>query len=245
MRSHLLTGKVTHTRVSPRAYRFEHDVFYLALDIDEIEAVDRGLTLFSYNHANFVYLLDRDQFDGGPLGERAREVAGVPPDDTETRITMVVYPRVAGYVFNPVTFYLVRSGGALERVVAEVHNTHGERFNYVLTGQTDPETGLWTAAADKQFYVSPFIAPKGHYTFTIRETKRSLDLAIDEYDESGQLVLRTGARLQRRRLTNRALAKAALRVPLVGLKTTVLIHFHALRLWRSGLRFYSHQRAAQ
>ena len=39
MRSHLLEGVVRHRRVRPFAYALEHDVFYVALDLDELDEV--------------------------------------------------------------------------------------------------------------------------------------------------------------------------------------------------------------
>ena len=41
MRSHLLEGIVRHRRARPFDYALEHDVYYVALDLDELDAVDR------------------------------------------------------------------------------------------------------------------------------------------------------------------------------------------------------------
>jgi DUF1365 family protein len=41
-------------------------------------------------------------------------------------------------------------------------------------------------------------------------------------------------------MTNRSLLRMFLRYPLVTQKTTLLIHWHALRLWRRGARFQRH-----
>ena len=60
MRSHLLHGKVRHRRSSPIEYELEHDVFYLALDLSEIDAVSRHLRLFSRNRLNVLSFRDRD-----------------------------------------------------------------------------------------------------------------------------------------------------------------------------------------
>ena len=45
MRSHLLEGVVRHRRVRPFAYALEHDVFYIALDLDELDEVPRLIRL--------------------------------------------------------------------------------------------------------------------------------------------------------------------------------------------------------
>ena len=41
MRSHLLHGVVRHRRARPFTYGLRHAVFYAALDLDELEEVDR------------------------------------------------------------------------------------------------------------------------------------------------------------------------------------------------------------
>ena len=43
MNSHLLEGIVRHRRVRPFAYALEHGVFYVALDLDELDEVPRRL----------------------------------------------------------------------------------------------------------------------------------------------------------------------------------------------------------
>jgi DUF1365 family protein len=235
--SHLLVGKVRHRRFMPLDYRFEHDVFYLALDLAELGEVDRRLRLFSYNRANVLSLLDRDHFDGGPIPAAVR--AHLPcPSGTASNITMVAYPRVLGYVFNPVTFYLVHDGPVLRSAVAEVHNTHGERHVYPLAAD-GRSSRYWTSSAEKAFYVSPFIGPDASYRFSIEEPAGGLVIRIRE-SENGAPLLYADARLRRLPLTDANLARVLVRVPLVTLKTIGLIHWHAFRLWRARVPFHSH-----
>ncbi len=240
MRSHLLVGKVRHHRLEPVDYAFEHDVFYLAIDLDELpEVVDR-IKLLGYNRANVITLRDRDHFGGEPLLGVGKREASLQPGE---RLTMITYPRVLGYVFNPVSFFFVHCEGRLTRMVAEVHNTHGERHVYHLEDESGGAP-TWRSSCDKRFYVSPFLAPEGRYTFAVRETADRLDIRINEL-EGDQMMLHTGVRLERRPMTNAEVAKALARVPLVGLKTTALIHRHALSLWRKKVTFYSHRPAEE
>jgi DUF1365 family protein len=122
--------------------------------------------------------------------------------------------------------------------VAEVHNTHGERHVYPLAPEGEPGAP-WRAAAGKEFYVSPFISMDADYRFAVRETGSSLFIGIAERDK-GQHAFYADIRLERRPLDDRELLRALLRMPLVPLKTTALIHWHALRLWRWGVPFHSH-----
>jgi hypothetical protein len=65
------------------------------------------------------------------LDPRAAAREGVACADGE--IWLQCFPRVLGYVFNPVSFWFCHDrGGALRAVLAEVNNTFGERHNYLL-----------------------------------------------------------------------------------------------------------------
>ena len=58
------------------------------------------------------------------------------------RVLMLATPRSFGYAFNPLTvFWCHDRTGALECVVAEVHNTYGERHCYLLRPDADGHAG--------------------------------------------------------------------------------------------------------
>jgi DUF1365 family protein len=64
LRSTLYAGSVMHRRVRPRAHRLRYRVFWMLLDLDEIESLPRHLRLFSHNRFNAVSFFDRDHGDG-------------------------------------------------------------------------------------------------------------------------------------------------------------------------------------
>ncbi len=250
MRSHLLTGKVAHRRATP-AYALEHDVFYLALDLDELDLVDRSLRLLSRNRRNALQFRDDDHWPEPATDLRATVLAhlrGEGEDPTDWRITLVTSARVLGYVFNPASFFLCRdAGGALRMVVVEVHNTHLERHRYTL--RQDPSKALrgddrFVGSMDKEFYVSPFIDMEGQYTVSVVDEPTRLRIAINER-QGDSPVLATSLVLDRRPLTDRMLVRMLVRYPLMTQRTMVLIHLHALRLWRKGVRFQRHGAATR
>jgi DUF1365 family protein len=142
MRSHLLEGTVRHLRTRPSRYRLEHGVFYLALDLDELDEVADRLRLLGRNRRNVVEFRDRDHWLPAATDVRASvhgHLRAQGYDPTEWRITLVAYPRVAGHVFNPASFYLCRDGsGELVLVIVEVHNTFGDRHLYTLPLEQTP-----------------------------------------------------------------------------------------------------------
>ena len=242
MRSHLLEGIVRHRRAQPFTYELEHDVFYVALDLDELDEVPRRVRLIGRNRPNLLSFRDRDHLEPPADDVRASvlkhlRTSGVDP--TGWQITLVTNLRVFGYVFNPASFFLCRDvDGALRVVIVEVHNTHGERHLYTLT----PETAggeTFVSSMEKAFYVSPFIDPVGSYTVRVRDEAGRLRITINE-SKDGQLQLHASLDLARRRLTSRSVARMLLRYPLVTHKTIGMIHLHALRLWRRGAQFHRH-----
>ena len=95
---------------------------------------------------------------------------------------------------------------------------------------------------DKDFYVSPFIDMEGRYTVHVQDDPASLRIAINERKDDAP-VIATSLVLTRRRLSDRMVVRLLLRHPLMTQRTMALIHVHAWRLWRRGLRFQRHGEA--
>ena len=242
MRSHLLEGVVRHRRAQPFTYELEHDVFYVALDLDELDEVPRRVRLIGRNRPNLLSFRDGDHLDPPSNDVRASVLGHLRAsgtDPTGWQITLVTNLRVLGYVFNPASFFLCRDAeGVLRVVIVEVHNTHGERHLYTLRPQvTGGSTFL--SSMEKAFYVSPFIDPVGSYTVRVRDEAGRLRITINE-SKDGQLQLHASMDLARRQLSSRSVARMLLRHPLVTHKTIGMIHIHALRMWRRGARFHRH-----
>jgi len=245
VRSHLLTGKVRHRRSQPMVYELEHDVFYLALDLDEIDEVAARSRLFSRNRFNVLALHDDDHWQ--PAATDLRDsvhdhLRQVGFDPQGWRITLIATPRVLGYQFNPASFYLCRDvAGVMQVVVVEVHNTHHERRLYSLRPQRQGKA--WVDAMDKDFYVSPFIDMDAHYTVRVQDDPGRVRITITETEHDRPLLVATLV-AERRRLTDRNLLRTLLRVPLATQKTIVAIHLHAWRMWRRGFHFRRHSEVA-
>jgi DUF1365 family protein len=246
MRSHLLHGVVRHRRARPFVYGLEHAVFYAALDLDELDEVDRSLRLFSRNRPGPVGFRDDDHLDPPAADVAAAfldHLRAEGEDPSGWRITLVANLRVAGYVFDPASFFLCRDAdGVLRVVVVEVHNTHGERHLYTLRPKDDGAT--FTASMDKHFYVSPFIENRGGYDVRVRDEPTRLRITINQHQPEG-LELHASLDLARRPLTDRNLLRLAIRHPFLPQRTTALIYWHALRLWLRGAAFHRHHEVAR
>src|SRR6185369_295622 len=60
MRSHLVEGTVRHRRARPFVYSLEHDVSYLAIDLDELDGVTSWSRLLGRNRRAVLELRDSD-----------------------------------------------------------------------------------------------------------------------------------------------------------------------------------------
>ena len=97
------------------------------------------------------------------------------------RILMLTNARVLGYVFNPLTVYWCHGpDGGLRCVVAEVHNTHGERHCYLLH---PGDRGR--CETDKEFYVSPFLTVDGRYRMSFSEPGERLSVQMELHQDGG------------------------------------------------------------
>lgn len=230
----LYHGEVVHRRLNPLRHELRYRVFNLLADVDRLEELARGLRLFSYNRFNLFSIKDRNHGagDGTPVREHAWSlVRAAEGGEAVRRIFMFCYPSVLGYVFNPLTvYYGLDEEGRLRLMIYEVNNTFGGRHSYVL-----PVDSRMAQSAPKHFFVSPFNAVEGHYTFnfTAPEERMALGVALSV---EGAPVLKAYVRGVRKALTDANLLRSFLGIPLLTLKVTGAIHLHALKLCWKGLK---------
>ena len=241
----LCRGRVMHVRLRPFVHRFVYRVFCLRLRIDRPTALARYTSwLFGFECARPISFRSRDHGarDGTDLMQwltRTLEASDVRFDIGA--VWLQCFPRVLGYVFNPVSFWLVHDrDGALRAVLAEVNNTFGQRHQYVLTAPNlEPLDAHAKLGCQKVFHVSPFCDVQGRYQFAIDERAGQPRLAIDYFDDEQQQqpLLRTAIVVQPQPLRTRALLGAFLTMPMMTLGVMLRIHVQAFKLWRSGAKY--------
>lgn len=236
----LYPARVMHRRRVAPFYRFIYRIFYLLVDIDRLDALDRRLWGFSVDRFNWVSLRRRDFGDrsGNLRGWAEGVLAGAGIDLAGGRIRLLALPRLLGYGFNPISlWYCDHADGTPKAVIAEVHNTFGERHSYLLASDGGPFPYDQVQDKDKCFHVSPFFDLVGRYHFRLSEPGARLRVAISETRE-GTPIIDTTLAAERVQLTTGKLLLHVLRMPWMTVKVIAGIHWEALKLWLRGARFH-------
>lgn len=248
LRSAIYAGHVVHARHRPHAHSMRYRVFSLLLDLDELPALDKAFRLFGYNRRAVFSFHDRDHGVGETGGlkvwvTRHLDDAGIALPSDSLRVDMLCYPRIFGYVFNPLTVYFChdRVDERLVAILYEVRNTFHERHTYVVP--TDgSQSGPVRHSCAKEMYVSPFVPMECTYDFRIQPPEEKVLVSINEKDGQGELLFASFAG-KRGVLSDRALMRALLSYPLMTIKIMGAIHWEALLLWFKGNPIYRHKAA--
>ena len=155
----IYTGSVIHKRFKPKVHTFNYNVFSLLIDLSEIDLLQKTLKIFSYNKFNIISFFNKDHGprDGSSLKNWV--TVHLKKNDIECKdiqIKLLCYPRIFGYVFNPLSvFYVYDKNSDLISILYEVKNTFGEQHTYVF--KTKKDQNLIQHVCKKKFHVSPFI----------------------------------------------------------------------------------------
>jgi DUF1365 family protein len=156
-------------------------------------------------------------------------------ENKEVKIKLLCYPRIFGYVFNPLSiFYVYDKNSDLIAILYEVKNTFGEQHSYIF--KTKKEQKLIQHVCKKKFHVSPFIEMNCVYFFRLLKPGNKISVIIDVQDPEGKILYASQDGVKSE-LNNNNLFKSYLKHPLMTLKIIITIHFEAFKLWIKGIKF--------
>lgn len=221
MTAALYPCEITHVRARPIRRTFRYRGYLWLVDLDDLPRVPLALR-------PLARFRPRDHLGDPAASIRANVDAYLARQGIGLaggRVLMLGHAAVLGYVFNPLTvFWCHHADGTLAAVIAEVHNTYGQRHAYLL--HPDDRS---RAEADKDFYVSPFLPVAGRYRLHLPEPAAALRLSVTLHID-GRTVLAAGVTGRRRPYSPLRLLRCALRHPWVTAQVTALIHWQGVRL---------------
>ena len=243
----LYRGRVMHMRLKPITHRFNYDVFTILVDLNRLSDVNKATWLFGVNRRAIMSFWEKDhgakhhedasQSHGTLLGYVTNLLKNTHLDVENINVKLLCYPRILGYVFNPISvYYIYNKQGALSALIYEVRNTFGEMHTYVapiLEGELSV-AGV-RQERDKLFYVSPFMDMNLRYHFRMRPPQDDVALRILETDETGP-ILSASFFGRHKSATTKNVLFALLALPLMPVKVLMGIHYEALRLWIKGVK---------
>lgn len=240
----LYVGRVIHKRLRPVQHELSYGVFALLLDCSALSATAKELRFFSYNKFNLLSVHDRDHGDGRDLCAYLAEVArSADLGHDVDRFLMLSYPRILGYVFNPITvFFGIDAAARVRLMIYEVNNTFGDRKTYVLPVDPKSSDTIQQSCA-KQLYVSPFNSDHGRYRFAIVPPGKTITIGVNLTTDLGP-TLKAYFHGTQRQLSDKNLLHQVVRTGWLTVKVTIAIHYEALRLWLKGLRIRERPPAA-
>jgi uncharacterized protein len=217
---------ISHCRRAPVHHSFEYRSYSWYVDVDDLPRLPWWLRPFARFHAADHFSNTSCDPPHGSLRDRlsaffADRGLAVP----EGRITALLQARVLGYVFDPLSiFWCHDRDGRLRHVIAEVHNTYGERHAYLL-----PPAGLPVATA-KEFYVSPFNQVDGYYLIQAPRPDDEVNITVALHRDH-QPAFVAHLRGKRRPATTKQVAVMQVISPLAPMVVATRIRIQGIKLW--------------
>ena len=237
MTSSIYNGTVIHKRFKPKVHFFKYKVFSLLIDLSELNVLEKKINFFSHNSFNLISFFDKDhgERDGSSLIDWVKK--NLKENNIlfeDIKIKLLCYPRILGYVFNPLSvFYVYDEKDDLISILYEVKNTFGEQHTYIFKVKNN---NILHHNCSKKFHVSPFIEMNCNYFFKILKPGEKISVIIDQYQSNEKLLYASqdGKRVD---FTSIELIKSYLKHPLMTFKIISAIHFEAFKLWAKGIKF--------
>lgn len=256
MNSCIFQGYVRHHRFAPVVNKFTYGVYYLMLDLDELDSVFRNRWFWSTGQFSFAWLRTKDHFkdfdfDSVRPSERLRKcvvslleqkgIESAPGELKVGAIKLLTQVRYLGFAMNPACFYYcyAEDGETLLAVITEVNNTPwGQQHHYVIVAEPNQKL-VAIDELEKDFHVSPFMPMNMNYSMRYSQPGEKLAVRIENF-ECGQKKLDVVMAMQRREISTASLNRMLLAYPLITFKVFAAIYWQALKLRLKGCPFFAH-----
>jgi len=233
MNSCIYNGIVKHQRFKPIEHSLNYKTFSILIDLDEIESLSRNISIFSLNKFNIFsfYNLDHGPRDGSSLKDWvSHNIKKFKISENITKIKLLCYPRIFGYVFNPLSVFYCYEKNNLKAIFYEVKNTFNEQHTYIFKIKNNEKI---EQKCKKKFYVSPFMDMETYYNFKLLNPKEKLSIFIRQTNgvETILTATQTG---DKKEFSFKQLVINFFKYPLMTIKIISSIHDESFFLWKKG-----------
>ncbi|EIF2703745.1 MULTISPECIES: DUF1365 domain-containing protein [Vibrio] len=239
MNSRLFIGNVRHRRFTPVNHELNYSLFMPAIDVDEIDALEKKVWGFGSRWWHWARFKRSDYIGEGSVKSavhsKIEELTGV---RCTGKVIAVCHLRYLGLYFSPVNFYYVYNAeGEWKYLLAEVSNTPwNERHYYAVSADKEEEKFGWEQV--KAFHVSPFNPIDQLYRWRIKPLTDKLNIHLECH--KGEKHFDATMVMKAKPLSSKTLLRCLIVTPIQTVKVMVGIYWHALKLWVKGAPFYSH-----
>ena len=232
---HFFEGTVYHKRYTPVVHEFRYPFFVLDIDLDFLSSLKNRL--FSLQGFNLFAFKSKDHFgQHDDFIHNVKELLHKFGLQTSEHMRFITLPRVANFVFNPISLLILFENEKPSYLFAEVHNYNGGRVVYPVKLKAK-YNNVYVGEVMKTMYVSPFLETSGEYRFLMHYEEENFALKIDLYDASGK-KLTASFRGKARTFKSSTVAKLFLRHSFLTFLVVTRTIWQSLKLKRKGLIFY-------
>ena len=245
MNTKIIVSSIVHKRYGNIKHFFKYKVPSLFIDLDELEIIKSKSKIFSINSFNIFSFNEKDHGyrDERPIKEFIIEMLkNYNVKYHNLKIKILCFPRILGYVFNPLSIIYCYDENRLISIFYEVKNTSNEQHTYIFIGGEANNLKTLTHGCEKNFYVSPFIGMKGKYFFTNKLNSNYINITIDLYDNNNNKILMASQSGKFIDFKVSKLLKYNLLNPLFGFKIMSAILFEAIIIFFKGGKYYARKK---
>ena len=242
MNTKIILSSIVHKRFGKIDHLFRYKVPSIFLDLDELDIIKHKSKIFSVNSFNLFSFNEKDH---GYRDDRTikdfivQHLNKYKIECNNLKIMILCFPRIFGYVFDPLSIIYCYDDKKLISIFYEVKNTTNEQHTYIFKGNVNFEDFKLSHECAKQFYVSPFIEMEANYKFFNRMQKDKLNINIDLYDKNNKKVLTATQHGKFIDFNSKNMFKFLYYNPLLGFKVMAGILYEALKIIYKGGKYYA------
>ena len=245
MSSQILLSSIIHKRFIPFKHNLKYKVPSLYININDLQNISQKFNFFSINNFNLFSFYECDH---GYRDHRSIKTFVIDAllkykiKYKKLKIMILCFPRILGYVFDPLSIIYCFDDNKLISILYEVKNTTNEQHTYIFKGNTDSKDFKLSHECSKQFYVSPFIQMEAHYKFFNKMFKNQVNINIDLFDKNNKKVLTAAQYGNFIEFNSKNMFKFLSYNPFLGFKVMIGILYEAIKIISKGGKYYARKK---